>query len=131
MKINLTGMVYTSTVSIKKLFPWISILREPPNYCCQYLFTKLNGLFRNVGSAPCPLQIKVKSVNGQLKTRQDFMAGNIEIRLRGGEEKDRERKGKTKGWERLKAYTQRLLQGSSLGKGADRLALDGLANGEI
>lgn len=38
------------------------------------------------------------------------MAGNIEIRLRGGE-KNGERKGKTKRWERLKAYTQRLLQG--------------------
>lgn len=32
MKINLIGKVYTSTVSIKKIFPWLSILRGPPNY---------------------------------------------------------------------------------------------------
>lgn len=61
MKINLTGKAYASTVSIKAIFPWISILRGPPNYSFQCLPIKLRkSLLSGMWVLPLLLQIKVK-----------------------------------------------------------------------
>lgn len=61
MKINLTGKAYASTVSIKAIFPWISILRGPPNYSFQCLPIELRkSLLSGMWVLPLLLQIKVK-----------------------------------------------------------------------